>query len=292
MIKRFFLLALMFFAVPAFGIEYADLSTPKEPAYRVGTTDDIENKYEVKTDLKTDIVKNSSDIEGLNELTYADLSIKKMSMDISKELELEQGVMLEDLSLLWQGAAAKSETVKFALYKLSNPDADKPDEKSVKKVLSTIASMSTLVGAGIGNPILASGAFMGSSILGAFSQDEKALNYKYTKVNDADMILLVRKIDELQQSVVTLYYEYMTTRKMLDMSIQMLKTRYNNFQTAQDSSKEIVIIADAYYREGLDLQNKCRSDFFSKRSSLEQLVGPDVFKQFEEGVIKRENAAE
>lgn len=67
------------------------------------------------------------------DLTYADLSIKKMSQEISKELELEEDDMMGDLSLLWQGAASKSDTISFALYKLANPDENKPDEKSVKK---------------------------------------------------------------------------------------------------------------------------------------------------------------
>ena len=35
--------------------------------------------------------------------------------------------------LLWQGAATQSDTINFALYKLANPDADKPDSKSIKK---------------------------------------------------------------------------------------------------------------------------------------------------------------
>jgi hypothetical protein len=71
--------------------------------------------------------------------------------------------------------------------------------------------MSTLVGAGTGNPLLFCSSLIGGNTLGILSQDTKALNYKYTKVHDADMIILVRKIDELQQKVVGLYYDYMTT---------------------------------------------------------------------------------
>lgn len=75
--------------------------------------------------------------------------------------------------------------------------------------------MSTLVGAGMGNPLLAGGSLIGGNILGIMSQDTKALNYKYTKVTDADMIILVRKIEDLQQRTVDLYYNYMMARKRL-----------------------------------------------------------------------------
>ena len=46
---------------------------------------------------------------------------------IYKEIEVDYADMQSDLSLLWQGAATKSDTIKFAIYKLSNPDKDKPD---------------------------------------------------------------------------------------------------------------------------------------------------------------------
>ena len=172
----------------------------KDPAFRVGLTETPEKKYvEVKQNIEQEKVKaDLSEIDS-NDLTYADLSIKRMSKEIAKELELEEADMYEDLTLLWQGAAAKSDTISFALYKLSNPEEDKPSDKSIKKVLMTIASMSTVVGAGMGNPLIATGSMLGSNIFGIMSQDTKELNYKYTKVTDADMIILVRKVDELQQ---------------------------------------------------------------------------------------------
>ena len=101
--------------------------------------------------------------------------------------------MVSDLSLLWQGAAMQSDTINFALYKLANPDADKPDKSAVKNMLKTVASMSTLVGAGISNPLLAGSSLIGANVLGIMGQDTKALNYKYSKVTDADMIILIRK---------------------------------------------------------------------------------------------------
>lgn len=284
-------LILLFFIKlpPAFAMEYDDLNSIKDPAYRVGTSDDIEQKANFTKKLESETVKEVDPFEGIEKLTYADLSIKRISKEISQELDLEYDTTLQDLSLLWQGAATKSDIIKFALYKLSNPDKDKPDDKSIKKVLQSIASMSTLVGAGIGNPLLSSSSFIGGNILGIMSQDDKAINYKYTKVNDADMILLVRKIDDLQQNVVNRYYDYMTDRQLLDMITKMVQKYHQNYQLSQNGSKELILITDAYYREALDKQMKARSDFYSKRASLEQLVGSDTFKQFEVNINSRTN---
>lgn len=287
--KLVLILALLIISFPTMAeTTLEDLKDSKPHAYRVGTTDDIEIEYKIKDAINTKNVKNADKQTNLEGLTYADLSIKKISREISKELEIDNAEMMGDLSMLWQGAATKSDTIKFAIYKLSNPDADKPNDKSVKKVLSTIASMSTLVGAGSGNPLLATGSFFTGSMLSIMGQDTKAMNYKYSKVNDADMIILVRKIDDLQQNIVNKYYDYMTARQVLKRTTKMVNERHNNYKLAQNGKRELVIIADAYYRDSLDMQMKARNEYFSKRAALEELVGTDVFNQFEQVVNNRE----
>lgn len=287
--KLVLILALLIISFPAMAeTTLEDLKDSKPHAYRVGTTDDIEIEYKIKDAINTKNVKNTDKQTNLEGLTYADLSIKKISREISKELEIDNAEMMGDLSMLWQGAATKSDTIKFAIYKLSNPDADKPNDKSVKKVLSTIASMSTLVGAGSGNPLLATGSFFTGSMLSIMGQDTKAMNYKYSKVNDADMIILVRKIDDLQQNIVNKYYDYMTARQVLKRTTKMVNERHNNYKLAQNGKRELVIVADAYYRDSLDMQMKARNEYFSKRAALEELVGTDVFNQFEQVVNNRE----
>ena len=279
--------------MPVSAISLDDVAMPKQPAYRTGLSEEPEKEYmEVKAEdkIKQEYVKKDAEQFDVSDLTYADLSIKQISREVAADLELDQEDMVGDLSVLWQGAASQSDTINFALYKLANPDEDKPDEKSVKKVLTTIASMSTLVGAGMGNPLLAGGSLIGGNILGIMSQDTKALNYKYTKVTDADMIILVRKIEDLQQRTVDLYYNYMMARKRLKMIEQITADRKKNYDLSQTMSKEVILITDAYYRTALDNQMKARSDYYAKRAALEQFVGNDTFAQFEKDLKERENS--
>ncbi len=281
-------LLLVLLSQPAFAkIQLDDVTTVKEPFFRLGTTDIPENKIDVngKIEVKPTVSKEEKFNTGL---TYADLSIKKMSTEVSQSVDSDYNEMMEDLSLLWQGAAMKSDTIKFAIYKLSNPDKDKPDSSAVKKVLTTIAGMSTFLGAGMGNPVLASAALIGGNTLGIMSQDTKALNYKYSQVTDADMIILVRKVEDLQQKVVDMYYDYMTAKQLYDMTTEMVNQRNKNYQNAQNRSKEVVLITDTFYREAMDEQIKARGNFFEKRSRLEQLVGSDIFHQFESRVNERD----
>ena len=271
------------------GMEMEDLKEPLPPFYRLGPTDNPERKvdFEIEPTIAP-VVKPELTVKNSQNITYADLSIKKMAMEISKTIDIDYAEMQADLSLLWQGAATKSDTIKFAIYKLSNPDKDKPDSGAVKKVLSTIAGMSMFVGAGMGNPALASAALLGGNTLGIMSQDTKALNYKYTQVTDADMIILVRKVEDLQQKVVDMYYDYLTSRELYNMTTDMVEKAHYNYKKAQKRSKEVILMTDTFYREAQDQQQKARGSFFEKRSRLEQLVGNDIFKQFEQTLDERE----
>ncbi len=296
--KKFLLLS---FALCISGLSIASADTlsevefPKPPAYRVGISELPENQYVQAKQEKIKAEKILNQMNGKNDtaitdMTYADLSISRLSKEIAKELEYEEADMVADLSLLWQGAATQSDTINFALYKLANPDADKPDGKSIKKVLTTIASMSTLVGASMANPMLAGSSLIGGNILNIMSQDTKALNYKYTRVNDADMIILIRKIEDLQQNAINLYYDYMCAKKQLELANKLVDDRQRKFELAQknNAARELVVITDAYYRTAIDKQRTAKSNFFSKRAALEQFVGNETFVQFEAELTARE----
>ena len=300
--KKLLLLAFFMTIMPVFATEISVNDTPKPLMYRFGLSDDPEIRYsEVENkiyaniqtadkniDYSLDKISAENDQTGdISRLTYADLSIKRMSNELGRELEIDDQQMLADLSLLWRGAATQSDTINYALYKLANPDEDKPDGKSIKNVLANIASLSSVAGATVGNPALAAGSFLGGNLLGIFSQDTKALNYKYTKVNDADMIILVRKIEELQQKTINLYYDYITSRKKVQLLERIAKKRLENYELSQNSSKEILLISDAYYRNAIDVLSNATSEFYVNRAALEQFVGHEVFVQFEEDIKER-----
>jgi hypothetical protein len=79
----------------------------------------------------------------------------------------------------------------------------------------------------------------------------------------------------------------MTARYMFDITSKMVKERELNYKNSLSQKREVVLITDTYYRNAIDEQVKARGDFFEKRSQLEQLVGNDIFRQFEEVVDKR-----
>lgn len=276
---------------PVFSITIDEITAPKEPASRLGVGSTPEKAFKV-TESKVDIPTTDSAFSAANavkDLTYADLSLKKISKEVADDLDMESPETLADLKLLWVGAAQHSETVKFIIYKLSNPDEDKPDKSIVKKIVRPLATVGSMAGIGIGNPIGAISALMGSNVVGNFSVDEKDLNYRFTKVNDADMVVLIRKIEELQRKICNYYFDYMAARASLIKTDEIVLKRQKQFNALNNKSREQILMADAYYRAALQLQSTAKADFLSKRAALEQTVGMDTMAEFEDTLSKRKS---
>ena len=157
----------------------------------------------------------------------------------------------------------------------------------VKKVIKPVANLTSMAGIGVGDPILATSAMISGNIMNALSTDNKTINYKYTKVTDADMVILVRKIDDMQRILTDKYCDYMSARRILSMASDITKRREERANSMINRTKSEIMIADAYYREALNYENKKRAEFVSRRSALEQLVGNETLRQFEQNLLKR-----
>ena len=269
-------------------VVYDELSQPKNPSYRLGTSSMPEQEYKVKKIDNYEEQRAKYVKEYVKNKSYADSTLADLSRELGKSIETDRETMVADIAILWAGAAAKSETVKFTIYKLSNPDADKPDESIIKKVVRPLAGFSSMAGAGFLNPIAATTAIMSGSLVNSLSTDDKELNYKYTKVTDADMIMLLKRIDDLQKRLINDYIDYMTYLKASETARVTVQNRYQNLQAAKNQNREILMIADAFYRTALERKQRIEMDFLSKRAALEQIVGVDAMTEFEEVLKQRQ----
>lgn len=278
---RFLFLALLFFITPAFALDVSELNTPKNIENRLGTSKNPE--LPIKIETKTTWTKEKAQDINSNDnknLTYADLSLKKISDDILDELKMEEAEVARDLEILWIGVAQKSETVRYAIYKLSNPDGDKSSDNALKKIIKPIASFSTIAGTAFSsNPFVASSALVGGSLLGKLGTTDADLNYKYTKVSDTGMVLLVRKIDKLQEKLLLNYLEYRKSEKIYNMTLDALKKREQIYLNSQNKPREEIIIADVYFRNAQNAERSASARLWSAKQALIQFAGNEAFNR-------------
>ena len=80
-------------------IQLDDVNAPKEIFYRLGPTNSPEQKIDFEiAPVVTPVVKKETITETSQNITYADLSIKKMALEISKAIEIDYSDMQADLS--------------------------------------------------------------------------------------------------------------------------------------------------------------------------------------------------
>ena len=120
--KKFIALFIVLSAgLSSFAVTYDDITLPKPPAYRTGLSEQPEKEYmeaQAQDKVHQEYVRKDAEQFDVNDLTFADLSIKQISREVAADLELDQEDMVGDLSVLWQGAASQSDTKNFALNKL------------------------------------------------------------------------------------------------------------------------------------------------------------------------------
>ena len=247
--------------------------------------EEIKKEVALQTPAKDITQEEASTVETIAQTTqnYADLSLKRLADDIIIELEQDALQTSSDLNILWQAATEKSETIKYTIYKLSNPDEDKPDQSAVKKILKPIANFSSLIGASVAaDPYVATGALIGGGIAGAFMKDDKEINYQFSKVSDTDMVLLIRKIDELQKRMLDLYIDFKTKEKIALATQEDLIKKEETYKNMQNSSKEELVLADMYYRNAKIKAQKAQDEILIAKTILENLVGTEAVKQITE----------
>jgi hypothetical protein len=275
----------------AYALNVSDLIEPMPLEGRLSNTDKVESrtiKIEQKIEQrKAELIQEKE--EQIPEIeakeinsNYADLSLKRLASDVIYELDEDSAKINSDLAVLWNATVNRSETMKYAIYKLSNPDEDKPNESTMKKILKPIANFSSIAGASVaGNPFVATSALIGGGLANAFMKDDKELNYRFSKVSDADMVLLVRKIDTLQKKLLDLYVDYKTKQQLAKMTQENFEKREEIYKLSQNKSQEELVIADVYYRNAKTNAQRAHDEYMTSRAILENLVGLEALKKIE-----------
>jgi len=108
---------------------------------------------------------------------------------------------------------------------------------------------------------------------------------RLTKVNDADLVILARSIDELQETLLMNYLAYKSALKEYELSIKIADNRKETYEKLNKENSPDVILANTFYTEALDNQYKARQEFLMKRVVLEQMVGADAINEMENKTV-------
>ncbi len=169
-------------------------------------------------------------------------------IDVQKEHDLK------DLEKLWQGTVENNQVIEFALKKLATPESQRRIHSSLMaKTLSAIVSGASFVPSLMGaNPAIQTSAFSAGRLA------QGLLNRKNvpqeTPLTDTELIELASMIEDLQDTLISSYYNYKNTLSQLKATRSKMLLYSRNYSNASRTSDILEIAISTSLYDSMRLQ--------------------------------------
>lgn len=221
------------------------------------------------------------------------------SETIANIIDEQKNHDVKDLEMLWKGTVENNQVIEFALKKLATPESQRRIHSSLMaKTLSAIVSGASFIPSLMGaNPAIQTSAFSAGRLA------QGLLNKKNvpqeTPLTDTELIELASMIEDLQDTLVSSYYNYKNTLTQLKATRSKMLLYSRNYSNALRSSDvmEIAIstaLYDSMRLKEFDLEQSAKKYHIQ----LQRLAGKKVVDSLEmyqydfDSVLYKENGKE
>ena len=194
----------------------------------------------VKLD-KTEIEK--PELEFNNNTSAANNSLLiNSSEDLSKIIDEQKEHDLKDLEILWKATIENNQIVEFALKKLASPESQRRIHSSLMaKTLSAIVSGASFIPSLMGSNYGIQTAAFSAGRLAQGLLNKKNVP-KETPLTDTELIELAGMIEDLQDALISSYYNYKNTLSLLKDTRSKMLLYSKNYSNAL-AGKDIIEIS-------------------------------------------------
>lgn len=167
---------------------------------------------------------------------------------LAKIIDEQKQHDIKDLELLWQGTVENNQVIEFALKKLATPESQRRIHSSLMaKTLSAIVSGASFVPSLVGaNPAIQTSAFSAGRIAQGLINKKNVP--QETPLTDTELIELASMIEDLQDTLVSSYYNYkntLTQLKLVRSKMLLYSKNYSNAIAGKDVME--IAISTALY---------------------------------------------
>ncbi len=170
------------------------------------------------------------------------------SESLAKIIDEQKQHDIKDLELLWKGTVENNQVIEFALKKLATPESQRRIHSSLMaKTLSAIVSGASFVPSLMGaNPAIQTSAFSAGRLAQGLINKKNVP--QETPLTDTELIELASMIEDLQDTLVSSYYNYkntLTQLKLIRSKMILYSKNYSNAIAGKDVME--IAISTALY---------------------------------------------
>ena len=154
------------------------------------------------------------------------------SEDIANIIDEQKEHDLKDLEILWKGTVENNQVIEFALKKLATPESQRRIHSSLMaKTLSAIISGASFVPSLVGSNYGVQTAAFSAGRLAQGLLNRKNLP-KETPLTDTELIELAGMVEDLQDALISSYYNYKNTLSLLKDTRSKMLLYSKNYSNA------------------------------------------------------------
>lgn len=224
-------------------------------------------KLEPDEKLKINISKNQN-VSKKNLVLQDRASIEEI-IKIQKEEEVK------DIETLWQATIDNNTLIKFTMNKLNTPESQRRLHSSIMaKGLSSLIYGASYIPMFMGqNALLQSASFSAGRLANNYLNKEASTN-KSVPITDTELIQLAGTIEELQEKIISSYYEYKgALNKLKDTRSRIILYNKNYSKALKDNSLTELVVSSALYEEMQLQEYRQEQDAKKYYLTLERLAG-------------------
>lgn len=207
------------------------------------------------------------------------LTLKQNKEELLNLINIQKEQDLEDIEMLWDSTVSNNNVIKFAIQKLAMPDSQRRIHSSLmSKTLSALVTGASYLPSMLGaNSLIQSTTFATGKI--AQNLINKDVMPKTTPLSDTELIQLASVIEDLQNEIITSYYNYKTSlAKIKELREKLLLYNKNYSQALLNKDDLEITISSALYDDLLLEESKFIFDAKKYHMELQRLAGKKAMK--------------
>ena len=222
-------------------------------------------------DEKNELKLNNKTNEYKKNLVIKDREVIEDLIKIQKEEEVK------DIESLWQATINNNSLIKFTMNKLNTPESQRRLHSSIMaKSLSSLIYGASFIPMFTGsNAMMQTAAFSAGRLANNYiNKEASANNGQQGPITDTELIQLAGTIEELQEKIISSYYEYKgALNKLKDTRARIILYNKNYANALKSNSVTELVVSSALYEEMQLQEYKQEQEAKKYYLSLERLAG-------------------